>query len=171
MTALRHAMRQIKPWETAPATAPTPAGTGTTSTIVLDTAGADVPATMSSWSATGGRQRDAWTWYEDEAPLSESDAEAITSQGARAWSVESDNRQTAAQGSSTLDLICTDLKNVDKQLGKLTKLFGSAPTTSNLISLTNDGDALLISAVVPTNAAEMMTSNLLLRFPKMVLRS
>lgn len=166
-----------------PATpAPTAAPAGSAGVVAAPSSGAaqmialveedanDLPAGASTWSAHSGRGRSAFTWV--ESPTRDQGAiDSLKGIGADVWSISTDTRTPPAAGMVLSQMVCLDIAKADKQIAKLEKLFGSTPLALELISETGGNNALLISAEIPANTAEMMTSNLLLRFPKMILRS
>ncbi len=152
----------------APAVAPS---TGAAQMIALiEENPDDLPADASTWTAQSGRGRAAYTWI--ESPTRDQGAiDTLKGQGADVWSIPTDTRTASAAGMVLCQMVCLDISKSDKQIAKLEKLFGSTPSALDLISETGGNNALLISAEIPANTAEMMASNLLLRFPKMILRS
>ena len=153
------------------AQAPAAPSTGAAQMIALvEESPDDLPADASTWSAQSGRGRAAFTWI--ESPTRDQGAlDTLKGVGADVWSISADTRTAPAAGMVLSQMVCLDIAKADRQIAKLGKLFGSTPLALDLISETGGNNALLISAEIPANTAEMMTSNLLLRFPKMILRS
>lgn len=155
----------------APAAPAAPAGAVAMLTLTRDDeTPSEVTATgASQWTAKAGRERAKWTWSEGPRRTDE-EIGSLGDQGAFVWALV-DTRPTPVAGMITLQMVClAEPDKSQKQVTKLAKLFGQAPATVQLVSATGGSEALLIAAEVPENTAEMLTSNLLLRFPKLILR-
>jgi len=124
---------------------------------------------MTPFSSISSRQRDSWNWSEgtqsDPTILNE-----LASRGAMIWSLNPDNRPNAPKGAVALHFLAMGKDASASQIKKLQGVLGAASSVHALEKVTAE-DGTLVCAVVPANAADMLLSNVRLRFPKLVCRT
>ncbi len=157
------------PTPAAPTTAaPAPAAAGRIIIVLEKDAGPAIDA-MTSYESISSRKRESWTWSEgtqtDPTILNE-----LANRSASIWVLDPDNRPTATTGSTTLHFLAMGKDAGAAQTKKLQAILGAASSTHPLQKV-NGEEAVLVCAVVPTNAEEMLLSNVRLRFPKLICRS
>jgi len=143
--------------------------TSSASSIIVIDQEEDSIAGYTSYESFASRARTAWTWREFAA----APGAAINAPEGRTenvWALSPDDRPTTTPKQAVMHMIALPQDSKQSDVQKAAKLLGAGASVRQLKSLVGGPDALMITAVVPAHSAEMMMSNVRLRFPKLICR-